>query len=332
VADAFAVSARLDEQSDALIGYFVDQARKSGASWSQIGAAMGVSKQAAQKRFVPGKAADLMAGVSQPFSRFTERAARVLAAAGHLPADGRPIGAEHLAAALLSEPEGLAAKAIAAAGLTPEQVYAAVGTGPAPQHPTPDSAALLELNIDETAKATLKGALKSALRLGHNYIGTEHLFLGVQREAEQRGQALDELLGVSAADVSDRVMQMLAGKPPSTSMRSPALTAAMSFAARQAGRAPMTTGHMLAAMVIDTDSQAARALAALGVGAEAVTAALTQVPLAGTSDATARGETIAITIRGTTTHINDPDVVAALQGLNADQLREVIKKAISTAG
>ena len=59
VADAFAVSARLDEQSDALIGYFVDQARKSGASWSQIGAAMGVSKQAAQKRFVPAKAADL---------------------------------------------------------------------------------------------------------------------------------------------------------------------------------------------------------------------------------------------------------------------------------
>jgi hypothetical protein len=40
VADAFAVSARLDERSDALIGYFVDQARRSGASWSQIGAAM----------------------------------------------------------------------------------------------------------------------------------------------------------------------------------------------------------------------------------------------------------------------------------------------------
>ena len=73
VADAFVVSARLDEQSDALIGYFVDQARKSGASWSQIGAAMGVSKQAAQKRFVPTKAADLMADVDQPFSRFTER-------------------------------------------------------------------------------------------------------------------------------------------------------------------------------------------------------------------------------------------------------------------
>jgi len=178
VADAFAVSARLDEQSDALIGYFVDQARKSGASWSQIGTAMGVSKQAAQKRFVPAKAADLMPGDVQPFSRFTERAARVLGAAGQLAAD-QPIGVAHLMAALLSEPEALAAKAIAAAGLAPEQVYAAVGAGPAPRGPTMDSAALLDLSLGESARAALKGALKSALRLGHNYIGTEHLLLGV---------------------------------------------------------------------------------------------------------------------------------------------------------
>jgi len=179
VADAFDVSARLDEQADALIGYFVDQARRSGASWSQIGGAMGVTKQAAQKRFVPGKtAADLTAGRNQPFSQFTERAARVLGAAGKLAGEA-PIGAAELAAALLSEPEGLAAKAVIAAGVTPEQVYAAVGTGPAPQGPDMDSAALLDLNLGEGARTVLKGALKWALRLGHNYIGTEHLLLGV---------------------------------------------------------------------------------------------------------------------------------------------------------
>src|ERR1700677_225125 len=91
VSDAFAVSEQLDEQSDALLGYFVDQARRSGLSWSQIGAAMGVSKQAAQKRFVPsppsaptaaGEAADaLRAAGHAPFSRFTDRAVRVLLAA-----------------------------------------------------------------------------------------------------------------------------------------------------------------------------------------------------------------------------------------------------------
>jgi len=48
LADAMAAAAQLEVQSDALIGYFVDQARRSGSSWSQIGTSMGVSKQAAQ--------------------------------------------------------------------------------------------------------------------------------------------------------------------------------------------------------------------------------------------------------------------------------------------
>ncbi len=64
LSDAVSVGAGLDEMSDALIGHFVDRARRSGASWSQIGASMGVSKQAAQKRFVAQwEGAD--------FSRFT---------------------------------------------------------------------------------------------------------------------------------------------------------------------------------------------------------------------------------------------------------------------
>src|ERR1700691_3045006 len=87
VSDAFAVSTQLDEQADALIGYFVDQARRTGLSWSQIGGAMGVSKQAAQKRFVPSatRIAELMPeSVKKAFSRFTIRSARTLAAAGKL--------------------------------------------------------------------------------------------------------------------------------------------------------------------------------------------------------------------------------------------------------
>src|ERR1700744_1227580 len=82
VSAAFTVSTQLDEQSDALIGYFVDQARRSGLSWSQTGGARGVPKQAAQKRFVPPgapgpvRAADLFPSGGKPFSRFTDRAAR----------------------------------------------------------------------------------------------------------------------------------------------------------------------------------------------------------------------------------------------------------------
>src|SRR5690242_17806450 len=67
----------LGELADHLIGHFVDQARRSGASWTDIGRSMGVSKQAAQKRFVPkGGESDL--DPSQGFSRFTPRARQVV--------------------------------------------------------------------------------------------------------------------------------------------------------------------------------------------------------------------------------------------------------------
>ena len=178
VSDAFAVSTQMDEQSDALIGYFVDQARRSGLSWSQIGGAMGVSKQAAQKRFVPTRAAELFPKGSKPFSRFTDRAARVLVAASRLAAP-EPVGGAHLAAALLTEPRGLAARAVIAAGVTPAQVYTAVGAGPAQPVGEAGTEELLDVTLDENAKTALKEALKSALRLGHNYIGTEHLLLGL---------------------------------------------------------------------------------------------------------------------------------------------------------
>src|SRR5580658_5134386 len=125
LADAFSVSSQIDDQSDALIGHFVDQARRTGASWSQIGASMGVSKQAAQKRFVA-------AWESAEFSRFTQRTRNALAAAARsaAAAGAGPVDGMHLAAGLLSEPDGVAAKAIHGAGLSDEQVLAALGVEP----------------------------------------------------------------------------------------------------------------------------------------------------------------------------------------------------------
>ena len=189
LSDAMVVSARLDEQSDALIGYFVDQARRAGASWSQIGSSMGVSKQAAQKRFVPRGGGGLVPEGEQLFSRFTPRARNVLAAAGRLAGD-QAVGAAHLAAALLTEPEGLGARIIQRAGLTGEQVCTAVGAGPAAAGGAAGEAVLRELSFTEDGEAALAGTLKAALRLGHNYIGTEHVLLGILFAGGPAGQAL----------------------------------------------------------------------------------------------------------------------------------------------
>jgi len=264
------------------------------------------------------------------FERFTDRARRSIVIAQDAARDmGHPeIKPEHLLLAL-TEGEGVAAKAMAQSGVDAGALRDKVAT----RFESRTSAKRLnKVPFSTEAKKALEQSLRAALGLGHNYIGTEHLFLGVEREAEQRRVSLDELLGVSTADVHDRVLQVLAGAKSPTSARSPALQAAMGVAARQAGRGEMTTGHLLAAMVADTESQAAKALLALGASADAVSNALAQVPLAGTSDAAEPVHSVAIRVGETTTVISDPDVVAALRELNAAELRDIIKKAVGPPG
>src|ERR1700745_3887012 len=71
--DAVVIGEHLGEVADHLIGHFVDQARRAGASWTDIGKSMGVTKQAAQKRFVP-RAEPTTLDPEQGFGRFTPRA------------------------------------------------------------------------------------------------------------------------------------------------------------------------------------------------------------------------------------------------------------------
>src|SRR5689334_13294491 len=111
--DAVATSGRLGELADHLIGHFVDQARRSGASWTDIGRAMGVSKQAARKRFLPKQPGDPdEMDANDGFSRFTPRARNAVMVAHNeaYEAGHAEILPAHLVLGLLSEPEGLAAR------------------------------------------------------------------------------------------------------------------------------------------------------------------------------------------------------------------------------
>src|SRR3954471_7909330 len=126
----------LGEVADHLIGHFVDQARRSGASWSDIGRSMGVSKQAAQKRFVPREGPD----PSEGFSRFTERARQVVVGAQEAArAAGNPtIGTAHLLLGLADHLEGPVAAAITAQGVSLDDVRrTARATLPAPADEIP---------------------------------------------------------------------------------------------------------------------------------------------------------------------------------------------------
>jgi hypothetical protein len=123
-------------------------------------------------------------------------------------------------------------------------------------------------------------------------------------------------------------MATLSGASATVPMRSPALQSAMDRARQQAGRAPLTTGHLLVAMVFDTDSQASRALGALGVTGEAVVPAVAGVPAAGTSDATPSPQSVSISAGETTLLLTDADLAAALQALTADELRDAFRRAM----
>jgi hypothetical protein len=201
LADAVIAADHLGEVADHLIGHFVDQARRSGASWTEIGRSMGVTKQAAQKRFVgrnSGEASDL--DPNQGFDRFTPRARNVVVAAlNEARAAGNPeIRPEHLVLGLLSEPEGLAAKAILAAGVSLDSVRQAV-TATLP----PAAEAVPELiPYDAGARKVLELTFREALRLGHNYIGTEHMLLSLLEYEDGSGVLAGLGLDKAAAEAN----------------------------------------------------------------------------------------------------------------------------------
>jgi ATP-dependent Clp protease ATP-binding subunit ClpA len=178
----------------------VDQARKTGASWTEIGQSMGVTKQAAQKRFVPRDAdwQNLLADAfrAHPFSRFTLRARRTLTAAEEEARMLRhdQVLPEHLALGLLHEPEGLAARAIAELGVTLEEARQAL-VAALPQAGAGEPAD--KIPLAPRAKKVLELTLREALLLGHNYVGTEHLLLAVLDDEESSGGSALTGLGIS---------------------------------------------------------------------------------------------------------------------------------------
>src|SRR5687767_15266238 len=101
LADAVLAGEHLGELADHLIGHFVDRARRSGASWADIGRSMGVTKQAAQQRFVAKASAGTTALDPDGFGRFTPRARNAVIAAHNAArasasAQNDDVGTEHL--------------------------------------------------------------------------------------------------------------------------------------------------------------------------------------------------------------------------------------------
>src|SRR5579875_1892197 len=143
------------------------------------------------------------------FERFTDRARRVLVLAQEEARllNHNFIGTEHILLGLIHEGEGVAAKALESLGISLEAVREKVeetigpaGTSPAGSPPfTPRAKKVLELSLRE------------ALQLGHNYIGTEHMLLGLVREGEGVAAQVLVNLGADLSRVRQQVIQLLSG-------------------------------------------------------------------------------------------------------------------------
>lgn len=171
--DAVLAAEHLGEVADHLIGHFVDQARRSGASWTDIGRCMGVTKQAAQKRFVPR--AEAPGADEQGFARFTPRARNAVVAAQNAAHRARnaEITPEHLVLGLLDDPGALATALLTAQHVDPQAVAAAIDL------PSGGAESPALIPFSGPARKALELTFRTALRLGHNYIGTEHLLLAL---------------------------------------------------------------------------------------------------------------------------------------------------------
>jgi hypothetical protein len=198
LATASALAGQLADAGDALVGHFVDECRAAGHTWAEISGSLGVSRQAAHKKY---------SAIPRDLDRWTVRARQVLehAVAGAV-AFGHPyVGTEHLLLGLFP-PGGIGAQILGGYGLTEERVAEQV-LARAPRRDAGPS----DPPFTPLAAQVLGGALTEAISMGHNYIGTEHLLLGLFGQPE--GLAAQILAGAGAthAQVKAKVAELLVG-------------------------------------------------------------------------------------------------------------------------
>jgi hypothetical protein len=203
----------LAEVGEQLLDHFVQEARTAGCSWSQIGTALGVSKQAAQQRhsalrsliskFVGG-----VGSVTGPmFKRFTARARQVIVLGQEEARTLRHeyMGTEHVLLGLLAEGEGIAGQTLQRAGITLDaaraEIEKIIGRGEA----TPRG----HVPFTPRAKKVLELALREAIHLGHSYLGTEHILLGLIREGEGVAVRVIAALGADLNELRESVLTAL---------------------------------------------------------------------------------------------------------------------------
>ena len=213
------------------------------------------------------------------FERFTERARQVVVLAQDEARALRHnyIGTEHLLLGLLREEEGIAARVLGELGVTVDEVRAQVGRIVGQGDEEVDTG---QIPFTPRAKKVLELALREAQALGHQYIGTEHVLLGLLRLTSGTAHVALRDLGIDMQSVRKTIDAVL-GREERTMIQQIIPTSRVKKVieiafeeARRMGTNSVDSGHLLIALTIEGEGIAAHVLADLGAGQKQVIAAV----------------------------------------------------------
>jgi hypothetical protein len=193
--------AAISDISDSALGFFVDQCRRSGRSWTEISSALGVTKQAAHKRFTT---------TERTTELLTARAKAALFAAGQeaIRLGHNYVGTEHLLLGLLDQKSSVAGHVLADHGIARKAVRERVA---AVVPPLPGFRASAPGPYTPRATQCLTRATSEALTMGHHYVGTEHLLLAVAADADGLAARILGDLDTTHDDLRAAVIAKLSG-------------------------------------------------------------------------------------------------------------------------
>jgi hypothetical protein len=203
LATASSIAAELAERSDDVLTHFVEASRDAGHSWTEISSALGVSKQAAHKRFSLSEQ-QMLARFTPRTTKALEDATRIAQEVGHV-----EVHSDDLLLGLLESTESIAARVLLGAGLERDQVRATVlEARPGTEGPTPPPP------FGGLVTNVVAASVKEALSLGHNYVGTEHVLLAIATAGEQPALGILEGAGLTHAEIRAQVVRLLSSLGP----------------------------------------------------------------------------------------------------------------------
>jgi len=208
VAAAAEVSGEITSKADLLLGHFVEAARHAGRSWAEIGAALGVTKQGAQQRFVdrdattPSAEDQLLVGYTVRARASVARAREEAVEMGH-----NYVGTEHLLLGVLADPAALSVRVLTELGIPADELRRTVMEAAGPRSPREPSGG--DAPFTPRSRRVLDLTRGESLRLGHNYVGTEHLLIALAAEKDGAGGRVLREHGVDVDRARNEVVRVI---------------------------------------------------------------------------------------------------------------------------